>query len=189
MSIARVLSATALAAGLLVSFRSEALDIVGVFQMRLDNNASKCLDFTAGDMSNNVTLQLWGCANNYNHQLWWVYGLPYAGNDQIRVMFQNFNNATCIAVENDSIANGARLVQRICDVNNPSQQWIRLTRGPNMGDRSKFMNIRSGKCMDAPYSSNGTVLQQWDCASASYWPQQMFRGTFIPVQGPPIWPL
>lgn len=185
MSMVRVFSGALLLVSLFASASSQAGDPIMFLrhQMRLDSDFSKCWDFAEGNTSNNVTLQVWGCQTNKQQWVAWVY--PWTpGSQQIMVNFQSVSNGTCISVENNSLANGARIVQRACDMNDPSQQWIRLTRDPYLDNRSKYMNVRSGKCMDAPYSSNGTVLQQWTCASASYWPQQMFRAVMIPTGAP-----
>lgn len=182
MSMVRALSATLFVAALLapsVSSAQQAIGPAALVQMRLDSNFNQCWDFAEGDTSNYVTLQVWGC--QADKQQW--YATPYnwtPGSSQFRYNFMSRSNGTCIAVENDSMANGARIVQRPCDYNNPSQQWVRLTRDNDLRTKSKYMNARSGKCMDAPYSSNGTHFQQWDCAKASYWAQQMFRAALIP---------
>lgn len=149
----------------------------------------KCLDFARGDRSDSVTLQQWPCASNVsdlrqtNHQQWWLINITgrYPNNAPAYV-FQNAANFTCIAVENDSLANAARIVQRQCDVNNPSQHWIMLTRADPIerGMKTKWMNGRSGKCLDIWNNDNGTVFQQYDCAKASYWPQQMFSFIWVP---------
>jgi len=181
----RVFSGALLLVSLFASASSQAVEpiIKARIQMRLDSDFSKCWDFAEGDTSNNVTLQVWGCQTDKQQWFAWLY--PWTpGSQQVRVNFISRSNGTCIAVENDSLANGARIVQRACDLDNPSQQWVRLTRDPYLYNKSKYMNVRSGKCMDAPYSSNGTVLQQWTCASASYWPQQMFRAVEIPPYAP-----
>lgn len=173
-----------LSIGLLASFDGKAQQRPYVIKMHLDNNPSQCLDFTNGNLSNGVTLQVWRCNNNYENHHWWAHVVsPYYPGNSMVVAFQNFANGTCIAVEDNSLANGARLVQRACDSRNPSQQWIRLTRDGFIDRKSKYMNMRSGKCMDAPYASNGTVMQKWDCARASYWPQQMFRASLINYGG------
>lgn len=182
MSMVRVLSATLLIAAAISPSTSSAQEAVGPafhVQMRLDNKFGQCWDFQEGDTSNYVTLQVWGCASR--KQIW--YATPYAWthSKQFRFNFMSASNGTCIAVEDDSMANGARIVQRPCDYSNPSQQWVRLTRDINLLTKSKYMNVRSGKCMDAPHSTNGTVFQQWDCARSSYWAQQMFTAAAVPA--------
>jgi hypothetical protein len=142
----------------------------------------KCLDFAAGNFTNSVTLQQWSCGGKYAyHQRWRFLGLGIGiyPNQASSYVFQNVRNGTCAAVENDSLANAARIVQRPCDLSNPSQHWIQLTRDV-LGVKTKWMNGRSAKCLDIWNNNNGTVFQQYDCAKASYWPQQMFVIDAVP---------
>jgi len=143
----------------------------------LNHSNNKCLDFAGGNLSNAVTLQQWGCAGPYAHnQQWnWIGVGRYGVSDAY--IFQNEQNKTCIAVENNSLANAARVVQRACDASNPSQHWIQLQRGVP-GTRTKWMNGRSGKCLDVPFDSDGTVFQQYTCANTQYWAPQLFIGHF-----------
>jgi Ricin-type beta-trefoil lectin domain-like len=145
---------------------------------------NKCLDFSAGNLSNAVTLQLWTCAGNAAINQQWNF-IPAGSypNGAPSYLFQNAMNYTCAAVENDSLSNAARVVQRTCDANNPSQHWIQTASGV-LNTKTRWMNGRSGKCLDAWSSANGTVLQQYTCASSSNWPQQGFQNELFPVGGP-----
>ena len=142
---------------------------------------SKCLDFAAYDLSNNVTLQLQTCGGNKTiNQQWNFIPAGHYPNGASSYLFHNAANFTCAAVENDSTANGARIVQRPCDANNPSQHWIQ-TANAVPGTKTRWMNGRSAKCLDAWSSNNNTVLQQYTCASSSSWPQQGYRVDIIPT--------
>ncbi len=146
---------------------------------------NKCLDFAAGDLSNSVTLQLWTCGGNAAINQQWNF-IPAGSypNSAPSFLFQNAMNYTCAAVENDSLSNTARIVQRPCDANNPSQHWIMTAPNALLNTKTRWMNGRSGKCLDAWSSANGTVLQQYTCASSSSWPQQGFQNDLYPVGGP-----
>lgn len=131
----------------------------------------ECLDFAAGDLSDAVTLQMWPCGGyNQMNQHWRV--IKVSDNTYF---FQNWLNGTCVSLEGDSVANGVRLVQRTCDASNPSQLWYMATRD-YLGQKSKWINARSNRCMDIPNGSR--QFQQWDCATANYWGPQMFRMSF-----------
>jgi hypothetical protein len=141
----------------------------------------KCLDFAAGDLSNAVTLQQWPCAGNgaINQQWNFIPAGSYP-NGASSYLLQNAMNFTCAAVEGDSLANAARIVQRPCNASNPSQHWIQLANGV-LGTQTRWMNGRSAKCLDIWNSNNGTVFQQYTCASSSNWPQQGFRADLFPI--------
>ncbi len=141
----------------------------------------KCLDFAAGDLSNAVTLQQWACTGNINQQWNFIPAGSYP-NGASSYIFQNAMNFTCMAVESDSVANAARIVQRPCDANNPSQHWIQLTSGV-LGVKTRWMNGRSAKCLDIWNNSNGTVFQQYTCANSSNWGPQGFRIDLFPIGG------
>jgi hypothetical protein len=144
----------------------------------------KCLDFAAGDLSNAVTLQQWPCGgNNAINQQWNFIPAGSYPNNSPSYLFQNAMNYTCAAVEGDSLANAARIVQRPCDANNPSQHWIQLTVGV-LSSKTRWMNGRSAKCLDIWNTGNGTVFQQYTCANSSSWPSQGFRADLFPVGGP-----
>ncbi len=63
----------------------------------------------------------------------------------------------CLAPENDSTGNGAKIYTSSCDPSNPSQQWERVG--------ETWINKASGRCMDVSgaSSSNGAELIQWNC--------------------------
>ena len=145
---------------------------------------NKCLDFAAGDLSNTVTLQLHGCQGNAAiHQQWNFIPAGSYPNGAASYLFQNAMNYTCAAVENDSLSNAAQIVQRPCDANNPSQHWIQTASGV-LNTKTRWMNGRSAKCLDAWSNANGVVLQQYTCASSSNWPQQGYKSELFPVGGP-----
>jgi hypothetical protein len=141
-----------------------------------NDKTHKCLDFAVGD-PNNLSLQQWDCGGPYAHnQQWdWVFIVGYKGD---AFVFQNVATGTCIGVENNSLQNAARLVQQPCNTANPSQHWIRATRDPYYENKTKWINGRSGKCMDAWNNINGPHFQQYDCAGTSYWAPQMFDARF-----------
>ncbi|MEK8033710.1 RICIN domain-containing protein [Ideonella sp. DXS29W] len=142
----------------------------------VNSSYGKCLQFAPGDLSNFVTMQLGSCGGNSAiHQQW---NFLAVGNNTY--LFQNAMNYTCAAVEDDSLANGARIVQRTCDMNNRSQHWIQTAKAP-FGTKTRWINSLSGKCLDAWNRNNGTVLQQYDCASSSNWPQQGFHEDLFPI--------
>lgn len=145
---------------------------------------NKCLDFAAGNLSNAVTLQLQNCGgNNAINQQWNFIPAGSYPNGAASYLFQNAMNYTCAAVENDSLSNAAKIVQRPCDANNPSQHWIQTASGV-LSTKTRWLNGRSAKCLDAWTSASGTVLQQYTCASSSNWPQQGFQNDLFPIGGP-----
>jgi Ricin-type beta-trefoil lectin domain-like len=144
----------------------------------------KCLDFAAGNLSNTVTLQQWPCGGNSAiNQQWNFIFTGFYPNNSSSYLFQNAMNFTCAAVEGNSLANAARIVQRPCDASNPSQHWIQLTAGV-LSSKTRWMNGRSAKCLDIWNTSNGTVFQQYTCAGSSSWPSQGFRADLFPIGGP-----
>jgi hypothetical protein len=175
-----VLSLLTLAAAFAVKAETSQLAVHG--QGFIVNHAyGKCLDFASGDLSNNVNLQLWSCGGRVAlNQQWNFYPAGSYPNGASSYIFQNAMNYTCAAVEDDSLADGAKIVQRWCDASNPSQHWIQTATGL-LGTRTRWMNGRSGKCLDAWTSADGTVLQQYACAQTSNWPQQGFRIDIIPT--------
>jgi hypothetical protein len=145
--------------------------------IQVDNSPGKCLDF---DTTGIPYLQVWNCAGNsaYNQRWYWHYITSYSNG--AAYVIQNAATGTCIGVENNSLDNAAKLVQTTCNSGDPSQHWIRLTRDPYIHTKSKYMNGRSGKCMDIYNTSNGTLFQQYACDSRKYWAPQMFRASLIP---------
>ena len=154
----------------------------GTAQAMVNDGAQKCLDFYAGPPSSDpdaYALQLWDCMGYYqpNKQWRWIGVGKDGEGDWDTFAFQNVATNTCIAVENNSMADGARLVQATCDYTNPGQLWIRATKiGPSKPAtyRTKWINVNSGKCMDAWNKDNGVKLQQWTCQFTRYWWQQEF---------------
>lgn len=145
--------------------------------IQLDNNGGKCLDFDTGSMK---YLQVWNCAGSsaYNQRWYWHYVMSYSNGAAF--VLQNAATGTCVGVEHNSLENAAKLVQVACNSNDPGQHWIRLTRDGYIQTKSKYMNGRSGKCMDIYYPGNGTLFQQYACDSRKYWGPQMFRASLIP---------
>jgi len=154
-------------------------------QAFVNAGAAKCLDFDLPGTAQNpdgVTLQIWQCPPGYGTQPNQRWGLIPVGSNAWAI--QNMATSRCIAVEGDSTANAALLVQRQCDFNNPSQLWSGSLAPSSTFGRSvtgKWVNVRSGKCMDAPYKTNGTVLQQYDCHPSGWWQQDFF--IVFPVVG------
>lgn len=145
------------------------------------NSSGKCLDFAAYDTSNSVTMQLWTCGGNSAvNQQWNFIPAGQYPNNAASYLFQNAANFTCAAVENDSLANAAKIVQRPCDANNPSQHWIHLANSVIGSTKTRWMNGRSAKCLDVWSNSNGTVLQQYTCANNSNWGPQGFETHLFP---------
>lgn len=145
--------------------------------IQVDNSPGKCLDF---DTSGILYLQVWNCAGSsaYNQRWYWHYVQSYS--NSAAYVIQNAATGTCIGVENNSLADAAKLVQKTCNSTDTSQHWIRLTQDPYIQTKSKYMNGLSGKCMDIHSTTNGTSFQQYDCASSKYWGPQMFRASLIP---------
>lgn len=146
------------------------------------SSSGKCLDFAAYNTSSSVTMQLWTCGGNSAlNQQWEFIPLPvgtYPNSDSF--VFRNVANWTCAAVENDSLSNAAKIVQRTCDINNPSQHWIHLANSVIGSTKTRWMNGRSAKCLDAWSNNNGTVLQQYTCAGNSSWGPQGFETHLFP---------
>lgn len=148
----------------------------------VNDGANKCLDFYAGIPTSNPdekVLQLWACQGVYQQNwVWhWIGVGKDAEGDWDTFAFQNAATLTCVSVEHDSLDDGARLVQAPCDYTNPSQLWIRATKigpGKPAAYRTKWINVRSGKCMDAWNKNNGVQLQQYTCQFTRYWWQQEF---------------
>lgn len=120
--------------------------------------------------------------NESANQKWNVRGISYTwegGWPGIQswnpVAFENAAGQ-CLAVENYSSADGAKLVVTTCNYSDPNQQWVRQT-NPGQYEiwyQAKFQNVRSGKCIDQGSDQPGVVLQQWKCSSNSDYHQQRF---------------
>ncbi len=146
-----------------------------------DQNKS-CIQFESTNPADNVPLRSAPCAGYSAYQQHWtVVSAGHRPDGKDIVLLQNWLTRTCIAVENNSMANAARLVQRACNVNDTGQQWWWATRDA-MGVKSKWLNVNSGKCLDM-YTN---PMQQYDCAPQSYWWPQMWRMSFDASE--PTWP-
>ena len=142
--------------------------------------SGKCADFAAYNTSSSVTMQLWSCGGNAaDNQQWYLVPAGQYPNAE-SYLFQNVANWTCAAVENDSLSNGAKIVQRTCDANNPSQHWIHLANAVPGTSKTRWMNGRSAKCLDVWSNNNGTVFQQYTCANNSNWGPQGFETHLFP---------
>ena len=185
MKINSVLSALLASLAIGASFVSAPVSAQNLGQGFIRNvSYYKCLDFAAGNLSNAVTLQLHSCQGNAAiHQQWNFIPAGSYPNSAPSYLFQNAMNYTCAAVENDSLSNAARIVQRPCDASNPSQHWIQTASG-FLNTKTRWMNGRSAKCLDAWANANGTVLQQYTCASSSNWAPQGFQNDLYPIGGP-----
>lgn len=136
----------------------------------------KCAGFAPGILSDNITLQQLSCGGlNAYHQQWYLGRVMNYPNNTPAYYLQNLRNSTCIAVENDSLENAARVVQRQCDPSNPSQHWIHIAgRSSGVEEKSRWMNGRSAKCLDIWNNYDGTAFQQYTCAGSSNWGPQGF---------------
>lgn len=148
-----------------------------------DQNLGKgpCFEFT-GD---NFVLQATACQSKATQQ-WNIFFIqnyaPYEA-----YVIQNRARGTCIAVENNSLATAAPLVESACDFSNPSQHWRRASGSATyptnygIGTKSKLLNGRSGKCIDTWPARNGYgYVQQYDCKSANIYLYQMFTFHWMP---------
>jgi hypothetical protein len=77
---------------------------------------------------------------------------------------QNFGSNNCLQPINESIAQGAAIVQMPCN-NRPAQNWRAVSIGGNI---YHFINSISGLCLDARgKAANHTPVQQWTCNKIS----------------------
>lgn len=185
MKVSLIAGACVLFAGLMSPpAAAETPTHVYTLNAMVNDGAKKCLDFYSGiptGAQNENALQIWSCQGYY--QMNWVWHWIGVGKDGEgdwdTFAFQNAATGTCIAVQNKSLEDGALLVQAPCNYADPSQLWIRATKiGPDRPavHRTKWINVNSGKCMDAPFQNNGVKLQQWTCQFTRYWWQQEFFG-------------
>lgn len=156
-----------------------------------NQHAQKCLDFPATDATKALQLRTCDFTQDHvyaPHQKWaWIAVGHDANGASDTFAFQNIGNGMCIGVENNSVADAARLVQVPCDFYNPSQLWTRTKKVSYVNysltyyEETKWVNYRSKKCMDAWNTFEGVVLQQYKCAgNSTYWWQQEFGATFDP---------
>lgn len=87
----------------------------------------------------------------------------------------------CLSVAQNSQANGARVVFSACEDGNRAQMWKRAATNKDLTTTAKWINLNSGKCLDAPGTYDGVLLQQYDCASSGWWPQDFKAYHTLPV--------
>lgn len=171
----RILFAAPLVLALLTPFKSHADDQMAIIQKA----SGKCVDLDA-----NITpdpsqkdAQLWSCGGNPPYttssnqilKLRWVG--RYGGGPWETYQLRSWAGYYCLDVKNYSQASGAQVVFAQCDDTSRSQMWMRAATNKDLTTTAKWINLNSGKCLDAPGTYDGVLLQQYDCASGSWWPQ------------------
>jgi hypothetical protein len=114
---------------------------------------------------------LFNCSTSVNQQ--WVYNNA----DEI------VGNSPTGCLTEAGATNGSRAVLATC-TDATSQQWI----GNPLG--SEFVNVASGKCLDADLGTIGgqaTIVQVWSCGGASnqIWSFQFQPTVILPPPPPP----
>jgi len=86
--------------------------------------AGKCLDVTGRGELDGTPLQLWGCTGGLAHdnQQWIVWAFPVAGAHGAFGEIMNVNANKCLAVPNNSGANGIQLTLTDC-YGSPGEIW------------------------------------------------------------------
>lgn len=113
-----------------------------------------CLDIEGVNKSENAQLLMWNCKGS-NNQLFTVNAI------EDRFQFRLEHSNKCLAVENGSQANNARIVQRTCNGTDLSTQWkIDGNEGNHL-----LIAAHSGKCLNikGKNEDRGAVLVQWPC--------------------------
>jgi hypothetical protein len=76
---------------------------------------------------------------------------------------KNYGSGLCVGLNPwESLANGATLVQQVCD-GSPAQEWMFVP--STTPGYTRWINGGSAKCMDVRDGKNSdwTPVQQWDC--------------------------
>jgi Ricin-type beta-trefoil lectin domain-like len=83
-------------------------------------------------------------------------------------VLQNTGNGKCLQPENESLFQGAAIVQEPCN-GSDAQRWYPIYSNPANGNYVEgFTNRHSLLCLDARGgATNGTPVQQWTCNSIS----------------------
>lgn len=158
-------------------------------QMAIIQKASgKCLDkdIDISPSPSEKDAQLWTCGGNPPYttssnqilKLRWVgrYGSGPWETYQLRDLV----GYLCLDVKNYSQQNGAQVLFAECNNSSRSQMWMRAATNKDLTTSAKWINLNSGKCLDAPGTYDGVLLQQYDCASGSWWPQDFKAYYTIP---------
>ena len=173
-----VLAATLLVAFLAVPPAAQAADPV----MAIVNKAAdKCIDRSLDipQDPNAVRAQLWSCGGNrpYTTPTNQIITFEWVGRfgggpwETYRLHSGTSLSGSCLSVDNNSLLNAAKLSFSPCVPGDRSQMWMRAAENKDLVTTAKWINLNSGKCIDASSPYNGVRLQQYDCARDSWGPQ------------------
>lgn len=188
----RILRAVAFSTAILVSLPALAQEMerdllsgthVAWFRTMNLDKSGWCLSPTSSDGGGNSPLLLLPCPVNLPGAVWEWIGTDKAQDGKWITFAFRSSSGSCISVLNDSVSNGAQLVMSPCDYLNGSQLWIRASPDrDHLSVRTKWINVRSGKCMDAPNVPPDQwgfrYVGQWECAGTSVWQPQMFSAVY-----------
>lgn len=110
--------------------------------------SGRCVDLAQRGTSDGTPVQLWDCNSDWN-QKWTRNGSR----------FVNPQTGKCLDVNGASTADGALVQLWTCN-GTSAQDW-------QVNGNGTIVNPRSGKCLDAAGSANGSRLQIWSCGTQS----------------------
>ncbi|AOS65670.1 RICIN domain-containing protein [Actinoalloteichus hymeniacidonis] len=129
-----------------------------------NQNVDRCADVADNSQANGARVILWDCAFSNNQQWAGILTVDPTRGD-LSYMFANRRTGKCMDVADNSMADGARVIQYNCH-NGWNQQWEAIEVGDFL---YQYKNRRTGKCLDVADSStaNGSALVQWTCHSGA----------------------
>jgi hypothetical protein len=83
---------------------------------------NSCWDVQNYSTADGAIIQMWPCTGTSNQA--WAYQVYGYNSDYPLARIVNVNSGLCVAAESSNPASGAiGLIQRVCNVNDPNQQW------------------------------------------------------------------
>jgi hypothetical protein len=123
----------------------------GVYNL-VNVNSNKCVDVTAGGLTNGTLIQQWTCFAGNNNQKWRIEPVGSA------YKLTSVASGKVLDVKDASFQDGATIHQ--WDYVSPVNQLWNISK---LGSGYQLTSVHSGKNLDVPWSSttDGTALQQW----------------------------
>lgn len=131
--------------------------------------SGKCLDVAGASAADSANVQQFRCHLGANQQWKIIPNVnPTTYEPDGTYLVININSGKCLDVVGASTADGANVQQYTCH-RQANQRWI-IRYDQHRGDRAtyRFVNVRSGKCLEVASSStaDGANVQQSTCYGA-----------------------
>jgi hypothetical protein len=144
-----------------VSAAAQAEALINVY-------SGKCLDVVGASTADGANVQQFRCHLGANQQWKIIPNLGPTLEPDGTYLIINQNSGKCLDVVGASTADGANVQQYTCH-RQANQRWI-IRYDQHRGDRAtyRFVNVRSGKCLEVAGSStaDGANVRQSTCDGA-----------------------